>query len=76
MDKELTQEQVGKINAEFKKAWPKLTDSDLVLYKSSSNREKFIDTVVERQGIDSSAAVKRLKEIEASCGCSPAIKAA
>ena len=76
MDKELTQEQTGKLNAEFKKAWPKLTDSDLVLYKSSSNREKFIDAVVEKQGIDKPTAEKRLKEIELSCGCGSAVKAA
>lgn len=67
MEKELSQKELDTINAEFKKAWPKLIDSDIILYKSSSNREKFIKTVVERQGIDTAAAVKRLKEIEAKC---------
>jgi predicted transcriptional regulator len=76
MDKELTQEQIGKLNAEFKKAWPKLTDSDLVIYKSTSNREKFIANVAEKQGVDKAAVEKSLKEIEASCGCVVTTKAA
>lgn len=76
MNKELTQEGTQKINAEFKKVFPKLTDSDLALYKSSSNREKFIEIIVDKQGIDNATASKRLKEIEATCGCGSATKAA
>lgn len=76
MNKELSQEQYTKLNGEFKKAWPKLTDADLVLYKSTSNRAKFIDLVVERQSIEKPAAEKRLQEIETACGCSVDQKAA
>jgi hypothetical protein len=76
MYKDPTQEETQKINAEFKKAFPKLTDSDLVLYKSNSTREKFIEIIVDKQGIDNATAAKRLKEIEASCGCGSSTKAA
>jgi hypothetical protein len=76
MIKELTQEESKKLNSEFMKAWPKLTESDMVIYKSSSNRKRFLDIVMQKQSIDKGAAEKRLIEIEAACGCSVITKAA
>jgi|GEM_PF-6928740 len=76
MDKELTQEEFQKLNVAFKKAWPKLTDSDLIIYKSSSNRGKFLDIVVEKQGVDRTLAEKSLKDIETASGCCGTTKAA
>lgn len=68
MNKEPTQEQAKKLKAEFRQAWPKLNEGDLALYKSSDNREKFVDAVVKRQGVNSTEALKRLKDIEKKCG--------
>jgi hypothetical protein len=71
-----TQDDTVKLNKELMKAWPKITDNDLMLYKGANGRDSFLSVVTEKQGIDRATAEKQLKEIEASCGCSMSSKAA
>ncbi len=65
MNKEQLQGKAEQLKGEFKKAWGKLTDNDLMLYEGK--RDQFVGKVVEIQGIAKEDAEKKIKAIEDAC---------
>ncbi len=61
-------EDAQKLNAEIKKAWPKLSDDDIKL--CSTNHDQFFSRLKEKQGVSREDGEKKLQELEKACGCS------
>lgn len=68
------QDNAAKLTAEIKKTWSKLSDADIALY--TGKRDQFFAKVKELYQLSKEDAEKKMKEIEASCGCGSTNKAA
>ena len=67
MNKEQTEGKLKELNGKFKETWAKLTDNDLLLYKSQ--RDQFVGKVMQIDGSVKKAAEKKIKAIEDACCC-------
>ena len=66
MNKDQLEGKAEQLSAGIKKAWAKLTDNDVLLYKAE--KEKFYGRIKELSGDTREIAEKKMKEIEKSCG--------
>ena len=74
MNQEQTEGKLEQFNAALKKTWAKLTEDDILLYKS--NKEQFFGRLKEKYGIAKEEAEKTIKEHEKTCGMCSTDKAA
>ena len=69
-----TQVKVDQLNTKIKQVWGRLSDADIALAKGQ--KDQFFSKLKEVYGLSKEDAQKRLGEIEKSCGCGSADKAA
>jgi len=74
MNNEQADGKLKQLKGEFKEAFGKLTDNDIMLYEGK--RDQFVGKVVELHGIAKEDAEKKIKAIEDACGCGSTTKAA
>ena len=74
MNKEQVQGKAQQLSGSIKSTWGKLTDDEVAFY--SGQQDKFFGALKEKYGLAKEEAQKKLKEIEASCGCDSSSKAA
>ena len=58
------------LEEKMKETWDKLTESDMNLY--NTKREEFFSKLKEYHGLSKKDAEKKIKELEKTCGYTPA----
>ncbi len=69
-----SKENAEKLHKKIKETWSGLSDNDIKLY--DGKREEFFGQLKAKHNVSKEDAQKKMQEIEKSCGCSGAAKAA
>ncbi len=61
------EDKSAKLSAKIKETYAKLSDDDIKLY--DGKRDQFFVKLQEKQNVSKEDGVKKLQELEKSCGC-------